>query len=537
MLGSTGGSDVQQEGAERAATGARLGGIAVLLGASVLLSRVVGYAREAVLAYEVGAGAHMDAYRAAFQLPDMLNYFLAGGALSIAFLPLYARAREERGGPAAERLLATVLGTTGLAALLATAALWWWAPALTALQFGGFDASTQALTTRLTRIVLPAQVFFVCGGIVRAVAMAHGRFVAQAAAPLVYTGAVIAGGLLWPEGGPEGFAWGALVGAVLGPFGLSLLETRRVARVRARVAPGDRELLRYLAVAAPLMLGLSLLTVDEWYERWFGNRVGEGVVAQLGYARQLMLAPVAVVGQAVATAALPTFARLFSQGRRSELARVTLRTLQGSLGLGILAAAGVFVLAPRVVEVLFQRGAFGAEDAQNVSRLLRVLCFAVPGWVLQQVVARAFYARGDTWRPMLLGTGFALVAVPLYLAFGARFGAAGLAAAGAIAMSANAGATLIWARARHGAPALGPLFGTGGRALLAAAPAVALGLVAQRGAPGFGGALLDLVLGGAAFGATAAFAAWWVADEALRAPLLGLARRLLRRAAPGDPPR
>jgi putative peptidoglycan lipid II flippase len=307
--------------------------------------------------------------------------------------------------------------------------------------------------------------------------------------------------------------------------------------VRLRVAPWDPDLLRYLAVAAPLVLGLSLLAVDEWYERWFGSRVGEGVVAQLGYARQLMLAPVAVVGQAVATAALPTLARLFSQGRHAELARTTLRTLQGSLGLGILAAAGVYVLAPRLVEVLFQRGAFGADDTQAVARLLRVLCFAVPAWVVQQVAARGFYARGDTWRPMLLGTGLALGALPLYLGLGERFGAAGLAAAGALAMSANAVATLLWARVRHGAPELGALAATGARALVAALPAAALGLVVQRGAPGLGGALTDLALGGACFGAAAALAGWWIADEALRAPLRRLGRRVARRAAPDDPAR
>ena len=273
---------MSEEAAPSAAAAARprIGAAAALLGASILLSRVIGYVREMVLAREVGAGASMDAYRAAFQLPDMLNHLLAGGALSIAFIPLYRRTLEQRGAAAAERLFATVLGTTGAAVVLATAALCWWAEPLTALQFGGFDAETRALAVRLTRIVLPAQIFFLTGGILRGAAMAHGRFGSQAAAPLVYNAAIIAGGLCWPEPGPEGFAWGVLVGAALGGFLISVRDAGSAVRLRARVAPFDADLLRYLAIAAPLMLGASLLTVHEWYERWFADELGAGAMAR-----------------------------------------------------------------------------------------------------------------------------------------------------------------------------------------------------------------------------------------------------------------
>jgi putative peptidoglycan lipid II flippase len=499
---------------------------ALLLAASVLLSRLTGFVREAVLAHQVGAGAAMDAYRAAFQLPDLLNYLLAGSALSIAFIPLYARAREVRGEAEAERLFATVLGTTGLLAALATAALWWWAEPLTAFQFRGFDEETQALTVRLTRIVLPAQVFFVVGGVLKAVLMARGRFGAQAAAPVVYNLAIIGFGLaLGGTRGVEGFAWGALVGAAVGAFGIALFDARRIVRVRVRIAPTDRELLRYLVVAAPLMLGLSLLTVDEWYDRWFGAVLGEGAVARLGYARQLMLVPVAVVGQATAAAALPTLARLFSEGSREALDRTLLRTLQVALAVALLAGAGIFATAGPLVELVYRRGAFTPADAGAVALLLRIMCLAVPAWVLQQIAARAFYARGDTWRPMGLGTLVALAAVPLYLALGRSAGPPGLAAAGALGMSANALLTLLWARRRHGAPPLGPLAATGARALLVAAAAGAVAAIVQPGQPGHLGAFLDLALAGVAFAAVAAAGTLAIGDEALRAALGRLLRR------------
>ena len=374
----------------------RISAAALLLGASVLLSRVLGYAREALLAYRVGAGASTDAYYAAFQIPDLLNYLLAGGALSIAFIPLYTAHLASGDDSAADHLLSTVLGTLTAVAIVATIALWWFAEPLIALQFPRFDAATQAMTVHLTRIVLPAQVFFIAGGIINATLFAHGRFGAAALAPLIYNGAIIAGGLVVAPrmaAGVEGFAWGALAGSILGPFLAPLLYTAGRVRLRARVAPTDRVFLRYLVVAAPLMFGQSLLTVDEWYLRWFGGLLGAGAVSYLSYARRLMLVPVAVVGQGIAAAALPTLSRLFAEGKTSELNRVVLRTMQTGLALAIIAGAGSFALAHPLVYAVYQRGKFSAADTAAVAGVLGWFCPAVPAWITQQIIVRAFYAR------------------------------------------------------------------------------------------------------------------------------------------------
>ncbi len=449
-----------------------VGVAALLLAVSVLLSRVLGYAREALLAYQVGAGADADAYYAAFQIPDLLNYLLAGGALSIAFLPIYTRRRANGQEDAADDLLAVVLGTLSATAVAATALLWWQAPALTALQFPAFDPETRDLTTRLTRIVLPAQIFFVAGGVINATLLARGRFGAAAAAPLLYNGGIIAGGLLlapFTDVPVEGFSWGALAGAVLGPFLAPLIDARGRVVIKARIAPFDRSFLSYLWIAAPLMLGQTLLTVDEWYERWFGALLEPGTVAHLSYARRLMLVPVAVVGQAIAAAALPAMARLWAKGEEDELNSLVLRTLQTGVTLAAFCAAGFFLFAEEIVTLIYQRGAFDADDTTAVSAILALLSLAVPAWIAQQIVTRAFYARSDTWRPMVLGTVFAVAAIPLYIALGRRYGAVGLAMAPGIAMSANALATILMARWYHGAPNLAHLFQSACRAILIAA--------------------------------------------------------------------
>jgi putative peptidoglycan lipid II flippase len=518
----------ESEGGLRAG---RMTAVAALLAASVLLSRALGYVREALLAYQLGASAETDAYYAAFQIPDLLNYFLAGGALSIAFLPFYTRIRTRDGEAAGERLLAVVLGTMTVLTSVASVGLWWWADALVALQFPRFEPETQALATRLTRIVLPAQIFFVAGGILRAALMSHDRFLTQALAPLLYNGLIIAGGLvLGGQLGVEGFAWGALAGAVVGPFAIPLFDALSGARlrVRFRFAPTDPDFLRYLVIAAPIMFGLSLLTVDEFYDRWFGALMEQGTVTQLSYARRLMQLPVAVVGQAIATAALPAFASLWSAGRREELDRALLATLQVGLGLALVAAAAGLVFATPIVSLVYERGSFGGEDAIRVSMLFAIFSLAVPAWVTQQIAVRAFFARGDTWRPMLLASVVVLAAIPLYRAFGARFGAGGLALAGVVAMTCNALLTLVLARVLHGAPGLLALSSTALRAIAISVVAslCATWILLDRAA--HPNPALDLLIGGSVFGVVAVIGVLTIGDAAMRGMLSSLLRRLRR---------
>ncbi|MBM4385193.1 MAG: murein biosynthesis integral membrane protein MurJ [Deltaproteobacteria bacterium] len=517
-------------------TARRVGFAALLLVASQLLSRVLGFVRESVIAALVGRGRATDAYNAAFQIPDLLFYFLAGGALSIAFIPLYSRAKSEQGDAAAQRFLATVLGTMTALALAASVLLWTFADAFVALQFPRFEPEAQALTVRLTRIVLPAQIFFIAGGIVRGALMAEGRFGSQAAAPIVYNLGIIACGAVGArELGIEGFAWGALFGAAAGSLGTALYEARGRIALGFRFAPLDPEFRRYLVVALPLMLGVTLITVDEWYDRYFGGLLAVGSIATLAFARRLMQLPVGLVGQAVATAALPTFSKLLEDGRKDELDRLVLRTLQASTAIAVLLGVGTAALSDALVRAVYVRGEFALGDAAPVATALQLFCLGVPAWVVQTVAVRPFYARADMWRPMLLGTAFVVVAFPLYAWLGREQGAAGLALAGALAITANAVATLVVARRLHGAPRLLPLLGTLVRAIAASLPTAALAwLVADIAGTRSGlgttpRALLELAVGGVVYAALALPLLHALGDEPTRDVFARVRARIRRK--------
>ncbi|MEZ0259910.1 MAG: murein biosynthesis integral membrane protein MurJ [Alphaproteobacteria bacterium] len=503
-----------------------IGAAALLLGSSILLSRILGYLREMLLAYKFGTGTTTDAFYAAFQIPDLLNYFLAGGALSIAFIPLYNKIMAKEGEKAANKLMANVLGMMGAIVVAATAVLWWKAEGLVRFQFPKFDDETTALTVQLTRIVLPAQIFFITGGIVQAVLLAHRSFQAAALAPLIYNGCTILGGwFLYPYFGIEGFAFGTLAGAVLGPFLMPLLYCRGHIPIRLKFKPTDKKFLLYLGLAAPLMLGQTLLTVDEWYERWFGALLEAGSVAQLSFARKLMLVPIAVIGQAIGAAALPMLSKLYAEGKEKEMNKALLQTLQTGLALAVLAGAAFFVVAEPAVRLVYQHGKFDAHSATVVGMLAALLAFAIPAWIIQQIAIRTFYARGDTLRPMIMGTIVCLGVIPVYMTLSDSFGVSGLALAGAIAMTVNALATLLYARHLHGAPLLKPLGQTLGSTILVAIPSASLGICAMRERaqmlPLEGWdvkmiALVDMVAAGAAFALIALPAIWLFGEEGLR---------------------
>jgi putative peptidoglycan lipid II flippase len=511
---------------------ARFGFVAIVLAASVALSRVLGAGREMVLTRVLGASAEADAYKAAFLLPDLLNYFLAGGAFSIAFMPFYTRLWKREGDAGADRFLAVVFGTTGALVIAVTVLLWLGAYPIVAALFPNFSDEQTALTAHLTRVLLPGQIFFVSGGVLRGALMARGRFASQSLAPVVYNLAIIAGGLaLGTRIGAEGFAWGALVGAIAGAFGTAWLEIRRVPEIRlfARIDLKDPALHGYLAAVLPLVAGVTLGTADDWFGRIFGGLLGAGAIASLGYARQLMLLPVGIIGQSIATAALPTLADHASGGRDHELHETLLGALRAGLSLACLASAASLIFAGPLVMLLYQGGRFTADDSERVGMLFQLYALAVPGWIAQQIAVRGFYARGDTWRPMWIGTAVAVVAAALYFALGRWYGVVGLAIAGVAAMNANAAATLAFLRVWYGGPSLGALARTVARALAIAAVAGAAAAAIPSLGEGRWGALLDLALGGALFATVSLAGIRWFGDDAQRGALQRITRRLRSR--------
>ncbi len=488
----------------------------MLLASSVLLSRVLGYARDALVAARFGAGRDTDVYYAAFTLPDLMSYLLAGGALSLTFLPLFTRRYAEE-PERAWRTLGVIATTMGLVVSLAIALTWVLAPWIVPWAFPGFDAVACAETVRLTRIVLPAQLAFYLGGLASAAVLSRERFLAVALAPLVYNVLIIAGGLaLGGVLGIAGFSVGALVGAFVGPFGLVLLAARRGGlRLYPRLSFRDADLRQFVVRSFPVMLGVSLITVDEWLCRYFASGLAEGTITWLQNARRLMLVPVAVLGQAAGQAALPFLSRLVAENRHDEAGRVLGQSMAVVTYATLLAGALLWALAVPSVALLYQHGAYTAEDAAATAAALRWLALGVAFWALQSLAARGFYATEDTWTPVLLSTTVTILSIPMYAWLAQRSQHEGLALATTLGVGATALVTALLVRQRLPI-AIGPLLWSMSRsALIALLSALAVTVIDARlvtQSP-----LLRLVAGTLTFVAVAGLASWLAKAPELRA--------------------
>ncbi|MCE2526015.1 MAG: murein biosynthesis integral membrane protein MurJ [Actinomycetia bacterium] len=502
-----------------------MGAAALVVSSGVLLSRVLGLARETMLAALIGVNAVGDVYRAAFLVPDLLNYLLAGGYLTITFVPiLAARLESDDVAGGNQAFVAVFRVVTGLTIVL-TAVLMVETTPLLELIYPQLSSEQLAEVIRLTRIALPAQVFFVGGSLLMAYQYAHRRFLVPVAAPIVYNLAIIMGGLvgaaLADPPPADGFVWGALVGAAIGNFSIQWWGARRVGlRLVKGVAWKHPAVRTYLALALPLMLAQSVAVLDEQFVRFFGQLTGEGGISALSFARVLNMVPVGMVAQAAGVAAFPFLASLAAAGRRRQLTETTLRTARMTLFLGTAAAAAVLAVGSPGVRLVFQWGAFSTADSATVAQLLAVYAVAIPAWGLHQVIARSFYAERRMWPPVLIGTGAAAMAVVLSMVMVAAWDAGGLVWASVLSMGAYAVTlTFYWVRGR-GAEG-NRLAMSLGRSAAAGVVAAGAGwwvarLFSDDAAWSIAEALGGFVAGGATVALVFAAVSWWLGSREVR---------------------
>ena len=406
-----------------------------MVSASVLASRLLGLLRETLLAALLGVTAEGDVYRYAFLIPDLINYLLAGGFLSITLIPLLSRRVEAGDDTGLWADFGTVFRFVSIAIVGVTAAMMVLAQPFARLLFPSLDAGDLETVVRLTRIVLPAQVFFVMGSLFMAAQYVQRRFLFPALAPVVYNVGIIGGGLLgaaFGEPSPDAFIWGALVGAAIGSLGLQWWGAHQAGLrwIKTKTAV----LSEYFALALPLMVGQSVAVLDEQFPRLFGPVVGVGAATSLSLARMLNMLAVGMIAQAAAVASYPFLARLAAGPRAEEVDNVTIRSLRTTVAVALFAAALFWAASGPLVRIAYQWGAFDEAASGVVTGLLSIFALSIPAWGIHQVIARWFYAHQRMWLPVVIGTAATAVAIPATFLAADRWGAEGVAAASTAVM-------------------------------------------------------------------------------------------------------
>jgi putative peptidoglycan lipid II flippase len=394
----------------------KIGGASLIMMISIFLSRFMGLFREMTIAAVGGANMTVDAYRVAFILPEILNHILASGFLSVTFIPILSKylAKDDKTGAwQVFSIVLTVLGTV-LIFLMGIAMVF--APKLiVVLAPGRNDPGFLDLAVRMTRIILPAQFFFFCGGLFMAVQFVQERFTIPALAPLFYNLGIIVGGLtLGKHLGMESFCWGVLAGAFLGSFALQWYGARQAG---LRITPCfdcfHPDLIRYILLTLPLMLGLTMTFSTEIFSKFFGSFLQEGAISWVDYAMRVMLMLVAFFGQAIGVASYPFLAKLAADERMYEFNRLLNNAIR-YLALLIPVSTLFVVLRKEVVIILFQRGSFTPTDTTMTAAVLGVLLIGAVAFGVQTVVNRGFYAIQNTLFPALFGTLAVILSIPIY---------------------------------------------------------------------------------------------------------------------------
>lgn len=484
---------------------------------AVMLSRVLGSLREAYIAWAFGANSLTDAYNAGFTIPDWLNYLVAGGTASITFVSIYTRLLLQKKEAEAQKTFSTIITVMTGVLILGVIAAEIYAPQLDRMMFGQFDPAKLALCVHLTRILLPAQIFFYVGGVVSAVLLSRRMFLLPALGPLIYNLGIILGGVLFSRTlGISSLAYGAVAGSFVGVFLINAIGAARVGtgyKISFDVKhPVFRE---WVKLSIPLMLGVSLVTADDWILRYFAAG-GVGDITRLNYAKRLFQVPISLLGQAAGQASLPFFARLFGENRLEEFAKSVNGAVYRVGALSLLATGFMMSAALPLVDLIYRRGHFSFSDSQQTALYFFWFSISLALWSAQGLYARAFYAAGNTLTPMLAATVITLASIPVYSWLFHGMSTVGLAIASDIGILANTLAIAILLHRRRLVPASSMEWGELGKAAVTAVIAGLLSywiVAAVMTSDSRIGDLKALVLGGLTWAAAVAAGLWLTRSE------------------------
>ncbi|MEA3334832.1 MAG: murein biosynthesis integral membrane protein MurJ [Chloroflexota bacterium] len=487
---------------------ARAAGLVSILFA---VSRLLGLVREIVIGAQFGTGADLDAYLAAFRLPDMIFYLVAGGALASAFIPTFTSTLSRDSDPRhvnAWRLASAVTNlvliiSTGLAILAAILAEWLVAHVIAP----GFDPAQRILTAELMRIMLIAPILFGVSGIIMGVLNSFQHFLAPALAPIMYNLAIILAALfLAPTMGVRGLALGVVAGAAAHLLvQLSALLQRHpiYQPILGLKDPDVREVGRLMG---PRVLGLAAVQINFLVNANLASNLSEGSISALNYAWLMMLLPQGIIAQGIATAVFPTLSAQAAQGMIDSLRSTLNGVLRAMLWLTVPAAAGLVILRIPLITVLLQRGEFGAESTQLTAYALAFFALGLVAHSVLEILVRAFYALHDTWTPVRIGLIAMALNIVLSLLLIRPLAHGGLALANTLATTLETLALLWLLKPRLNGLGGRRLVITLGRSLLATVvmSVVLLWLIPRlAGFPAWLIALAGIVIGGLVFGAVA----------------------------------
>ena len=385
---------------------------AVLLGVLTFAAYAAGLARDRIFARTYGAGPELDAYNAAFVLPELLLDVLVASGLTAPFVPVFTSLGRDDPDAAprfAQTVLTLAVGVTAAMSLLMLFA----APSTIALIAPGFDAENQARYLDLFRLMLITPIVFAASITLGEVLVAERRFLYYALAPILYNVGIVAGTLLFHnQMGIQAAAIGAVIGSFL-HLGIRVVGIRTTSvRIRPRLELRMPALHEFLRLMVPKMISHPIEPLTFLFFTAVASTLVAGSVSAVSFARNFQSVPVALIGVAISLAAFPALSGAWAAGDRAGFTRMV-RTNAATISVvSVIAAVALVVVGPMAIDVLLGGGAFDAEDVRLTATVLAAFALAVPFDALGHLLARSLYATHNTLLPLGAAVaGFAVTIV------------------------------------------------------------------------------------------------------------------------------
>lgn len=418
-----------------------------LVSLMTFISRMVGFARDMVLANFFGAQAGMDAFFVAFRIPNFMRRLFAEGAFAQAFVPVLAEYQKTRSPDDVRVFIARIAGYLGSILTVVTVIGIVAAPVIVFLFAPGFshDSSRSLLTTEMLRITFPFLMLVSLTAMAGAVLNTYGYFAVPAFTPVLLNICMILAALYLCPNLPQpvtGLAWGVLIAGIAQLlFQLPFLYRRHLL-VRPQVVRNDPGVSRVLKLMVPALFGVSIAQLNLMVDSIFASFLKVGSVSWLYYTDRLTDFPLGVFGVAIATVILPHLSRRHAEQSVTQYSQALDWGLRSILLIGIPAGLGLCLFSMPLIASCFAYGKFSLHDVLQTQKSLVTLASGVPAFMMVKVLASGFYARQDISTPVKVGAISMIVNTILCSIFVWHFAHAGLTLASALAGYVNCGALL-----------------------------------------------------------------------------------------------
>jgi putative peptidoglycan lipid II flippase len=433
----------------------RLARSAGLFGLATMASRILGLARDQVLAYYFGAGDAMDAFRVAFRVPNLVRDLFAEGAMSAAFVPTFTRELTLEGKPRAWRLANSVMTSlvlaTGGLVLLGIA----FAEPLVRLYAVGFDdiPGKVELTVALARIMTPFLTLVALAAVCMGMLNALGHFFVPALSPAMFNMATIVMTVaLVPFASDLGVQPIVLVAiaTLVGGLGQLLIQLPPLRREGYGYRPAldlrDPALGRVLLLMGPGTIGMAATQINVFVNTQFASNEGTGAISWLDYAFRVMYLPIGLFGVSIAAASTPALSRLAATNDAAQMRSTIASAIGLMLALNIPATLGLIALAGPIVALIFEHGKFTSADTTATARALQLYAIGLVGYSIVRIVSPTFYALHRSRIPVIASMASVIVNVILNIVLVRVMGFAGLALGTSVAAMVNAALQVVMLR-------------------------------------------------------------------------------------------